>query len=171
MSSAEIYVGSKSDDGSAVLSKRFSSGYEEPTLVKEKFGVYLIKNNTGTFGDIFKITFLRPMQPRSSREIDLTLGKTSLIWAFHQDKIPSPLGEITIHTSKNSVIDCDLFSSSSFKKNDGKDNDGKVDSQKNKSPFMDNNSLIKLHGSMMFLGWCVFAPAGILVARFFKVIF
>lgn len=158
-------------DGSITLSRRRSAGYSQPAPVANQKYATILANatalNSGGSGG-FNVTFIRPMGSANSfaEEVYFTQGQTqSLIFAYGTSNPSSsdPAASISQHSASSlgEVSNANLFLSNGQSSNAMIGVGGGAGG----AAYAYN---IAVHGVLMFLAWIVFAPTGIIVARYFK---
>jgi hypothetical protein len=135
-----------------------------PTMVSQSFTL----NGTYVKGNEWHVTFLRQKTlPTNVTGVkpSITSTKQSIIWALGTNT-PSnnAASSFSIHPMTNGygIVEVQLFSTVS--KFSGSAGPAKISGTTTK----DKSKAILIHGILMFIAWGVCAPAGILIARYFK---
>ncbi|KAJ3203348.1 hypothetical protein HK099_001542 [Clydaea vesicula] len=166
MKSAEVYV---------IAGRRSATGRREPQFIEEAQADFsLVPSLTKVGSEQTIITFERDMTVQSIPDVSATFKEdeklTSMIWAVGNLGFSSddPSNSIPIHQRDNKgQVSVNLFDKVNSPYIEGSSpRSGNLEGQGEGSSS--SSTLIIMHGVFMFLAWCVFAPTGIFVARFFK---
>ncbi|KAJ1569982.1 hypothetical protein HK096_007320, partial [Nowakowskiella sp. JEL0078] len=165
MNAGDIVVAWPNKDGSVTISRRLVSGYQMPTysssntatLLSNESGIHTVNGKS-----TFVAAFTRPKTQLSSLKAQYALSSsstTSFIWAGHVSANPGssdPSASITKHTSstRREVSNVNLLK-------DAADSTEMTTSTA-------NSQLMYAHAILLVISWGLLAPAGIIVARFFK---
>jgi hypothetical protein len=153
-----VQVAWKRSDSKIALSRRAASGTFMPAYVQNQDFIVTETNVSSSF---WYVTFTRSKLPSSALGVEKTLTESSqsMIWATSS---ATPLG--------------DASSSFSFHSQEGKKNAKLFDAQSAipTSPVITPPSISEesnpsvTHGILMFIGWAIITPFGIITARYLK---
>ncbi|TPX47693.1 hypothetical protein SeMB42_g01788 [Synchytrium endobioticum] len=170
MSNADCIVAWANADNTVTVSRRFSSGLVVPTPYPMQNVAVVSMNVTGA---TFSVTIARPLAAMGADEIELKAGNQAYIYAYGSDKptTADPASTFTIHaTTGRKEFMANFLDAPVNNGTGGAAAGGGAATATNLGPADGGKyvPLIMAHGFVLFLCWCVAAPAGVMLARNLK---
>ncbi|KAI8799925.1 hypothetical protein BJ742DRAFT_843792 [Cladochytrium replicatum] len=166
MNGAEVFCAEKNADGTVSVSHRYASSQATPQIISGS-SLTIVPNATSTANQKFVATFDRAKTSTSSQIATLsTSAAQGVIFAWGS-------GGLADHGSNHFASQATLLAPSnaysSSSSSTGPSQSIPTDSTSANDAAQASDRLRVAHGLLMFIAWCILAPAGIFVSRYMKV--